>query len=170
MERSTSGMPHSFQSRAKTRSGPIRRIATGSISPAAWASRTAKLSQLRSPDRIKRSNCPLASKRSNGPGWRSLVGGPFCPRARYVRSGDNDRNRLACYEKTWLLFSSSASNHRSWTKATWKRILVKKLHYIFGVPAPGSPAKPLQDYIVLKEIAADCRRWVKERKTASETN
>jgi len=40
--------------------------------------------------------------------------------------------------------------------------LVKKLHYIFGVPAPGSPAKPLQDYIVLKEIAADCRRWVKE--------
>src|SRR6202043_3289549 len=96
-----------------------------------------------------------------GPGWRSLVGGPFCPRARYVRSGDNDRNRLACYEKKWLLFSSTASNHRSWTKATWKRILVKKLHYIFGVPAPGSPAKPLQDYIVLKEIAADCRRWVR---------
>src|ERR1700732_4065855 len=72
MERSTSGIPHSFQSRAKTRSGPIRRIATGSISPAAWASRTAKLSQWRSPERIKRSNCPLASKRS-----KSSQGGDY---------------------------------------------------------------------------------------------
>src|ERR1700676_1601498 len=47
-------------------------------------------------------------------------------------------------------------------KQLGKEFLVKKLHYISGVPAPGSPAKPLQDYIVLKEIAADCRRWVKE--------
>jgi hypothetical protein len=38
---------------------------------------------------------------------------------------------------------------------------MKKLHYIFEVGAPQSPAKPLQDYIVLNEIVADCRRWVK---------
>jgi hypothetical protein len=40
---------------------------------------------------------------------------------------------------------------------------MKKLHYIFEVSAPQSPAKPLQDYIVLKEMVADCRRWVKEK-------
>jgi hypothetical protein len=39
--------------------------------------------------------------------------------------------------------------------------LLNKLHYIFEAGAPQSPAKPLQDYIVLKEIVADCRRWVK---------
>jgi hypothetical protein len=38
---------------------------------------------------------------------------------------------------------------------------MKKLHYIFEVSAPQSPAKPLQDYIVLKEMVADCRRWVR---------
>src|SRR5271165_4942356 len=37
----------------------------------------------------------------------------------------------------------------------------KKLHYIFETETPQSPAKPLQNLIVLKEIAADCRRWVK---------
>jgi hypothetical protein len=37
---------------------------------------------------------------------------------------------------------------------------MKKLHYIFEVGTPQSPAKPLQDYIVLNEIVADCRRWV----------
>jgi len=36
------------------------------------------------------------------------------------------------------------------------------LHYIFETETPQSPAKPLQNLIVLKEIAADCRRWVKE--------
>src|SRR5271167_3879335 len=36
----------------------------------------------------------------------------------------------------------------------------KKLHYIFETETPQSPAKPLQNLIVLKEIAADCRRWV----------
>jgi len=66
-DRKTSGIPLSFQSRAKTRSGRMRRIATGSISPAAWASMTAKLSQWRRPERIIRSNCPLTSKRSNLP-------------------------------------------------------------------------------------------------------
>jgi hypothetical protein len=35
------------------------------------------------------------------------------------------------------------------------------LHYIFAVGAPQSPAKPLQDYIVLNEIVADCRRWAR---------
>src|ERR1700757_3674544 len=37
----------------------------------------------------------------------------------------------------------------------------KKLHYIFDSRAPQSPAKPLQDLIVLKRNAAHCRRWVK---------
>jgi hypothetical protein len=37
----------------------------------------------------------------------------------------------------------------------------KKLHYIFDSGAPQSPAKPLQDLIVLKKNAAHCRRWVK---------
>src|SRR6516225_11547038 len=37
----------------------------------------------------------------------------------------------------------------------------KKLHYIFDSRAPRSPAKPLQDLIVLKKNAAHCRRWVK---------
>src|ERR1700751_2323400 len=36
----------------------------------------------------------------------------------------------------------------------------KKLHYIFDSSAPQSPAKPLQDLIVLKKNAAHCRRWV----------
>ena len=36
-----------------------------------------------------------------------------------------------------------------------------KLHYILESKAPLSPAKPLQYLIVLKEIGADCRRWVK---------
>jgi hypothetical protein len=35
------------------------------------------------------------------------------------------------------------------------------LHYIFDSRAPQSPAKPLQDLIVLKRNAAHCRRWVK---------
>jgi integrase/recombinase XerD len=49
--------------------------------------------------------------------------------------------------------------------------LLNKLHYIFEAGAPQSPAKPLQDYIVLKEIVADCRRWVKERQlSASSVN
>jgi hypothetical protein len=38
----------------------------------------------------------------------------------------------------------------------------KKLHYIFDSGAPQSPAKPLQDLIVLKKNAAHCRRWVLE--------
>src|SRR5271165_3644204 len=38
----------------------------------------------------------------------------------------------------------------------------KKLHYIFDSRAPQSPAKPLQDLIVLKKNAAHCRRWVKD--------
>ena len=46
-----SGMPLSFQSRAKTKSGPIRRTATGSVSPALCASMTAKFSQCRNPER-----------------------------------------------------------------------------------------------------------------------
>src|ERR1700730_9578581 len=37
----------------------------------------------------------------------------------------------------------------------------KNLHYIFDSGAPQSPAKPLQDLIVLKKNAAHCRRWVK---------
>src|SRR6516162_5198361 len=37
----------------------------------------------------------------------------------------------------------------------------KKLHYIFDPRAPQSPARPLQDLIVLKKNAAHCRRWVK---------
>jgi len=45
----------------------MRRIATGSISPAAWASMTANFSQCRRPERMSRSNCPLATKRSNLP-------------------------------------------------------------------------------------------------------
>ena|SRR6266436_1835409 len=39
----------------------------------------------------------------------------------------------------------------------------KKLHYIFDSGAPQSPAKPLQDLIVLKKNAAHCRRWVLHR-------
>src|SRR4030081_3212576 len=160
MERSTSGIPLSFQSRAKTRSGPMRRIATGSISPAAWASMTAKLSQWRRPERIKRSNCPLASKRSNRPkGGDDPVGAPFCPRARYARSVGSDRNRPACCEKTWLLVSSTVETMALGSKQHRNDNWPNKLHYILESKAPLSPAKPLQYLIVLKEIGADCRRW-----------
>jgi hypothetical protein len=38
---------------------------------------------------------------------------------------------------------------------------LNKLHYIFEMDAPQSPAKQLQYLIVLKEIAAHCRRWVR---------
>src|SRR6516164_11278825 len=37
----------------------------------------------------------------------------------------------------------------------------KKLHYSFDSRVPQSPAKPLQDLIVLKKNAVHCRRWVK---------
>jgi len=37
----------------------------------------------------------------------------------------------------------------------------EKLHYIFDLRAPQSPAKPLQDLIVLKKNAAHCRRWAR---------
>ena len=33
------------------------------------------------------------------------------------------------------------------------------LHYIFESGVPQSPAEPLQDLIVPKKIAANCRRW-----------
>src|SRR5215472_15397431 len=35
------------------------------------------------------------------------------------------------------------------------------LHYIFESGVPLSPAEPLQNLIVPKKIAANCRRWVK---------
>jgi len=35
------------------------------------------------------------------------------------------------------------------------------LHYIFESGVPQSPAKPLQNLIVPKQTAANCRRWVK---------
>jgi hypothetical protein len=41
----------------------------------------------------------------------------------------------------------------------------EKLHYIFALRAPQSPAKPLQDLIALKKNAAHCRRWVKKNET-----
>jgi hypothetical protein len=66
---------------------------------AAWASRTAKLSQWRSPERIKRSNCPLASKRSNRPRvaitcWRAFLPLNFrkCPNCRLQSSSLAMRN------------------------------------------------------------------------------
>jgi hypothetical protein len=43
-------------------------------------------------------------------------------------------------------------------------MMPKKLHYIFDLRAPQSPAKPLQDLIVLKKNAAHCRRWAKDRR------
>lgn len=39
-------------------------------------------------------------------------------------------------------------------KGITKRKIQKNLHYIFEPGAPASPAKPLQDLIVLKQTAA----------------
>jgi hypothetical protein len=68
--------------------------------------------------------------------------------------------RLVAKKHGWCLALHQATKcHGEKQSRSDKRL--KNLYYIFEMDAPQSPAKPLQYLIVLKEIAANCRRLVR---------